>query len=92
MSSAEWTPVIVGKAIRRLLESRRSHLYQGRMQAQLISSLESAIESRAIHDRGTARRLKKWFESWRPYRCVVTKEQAEIPRLGTKKKRTGKTG
>jgi hypothetical protein len=59
MSSAEFTPVTVGRAIRRLLESRRNHRYQASMQAQRISRLESALESRAIHDRGTARRLNQ---------------------------------
>jgi hypothetical protein len=59
VSSAEWTPVTVGQAIRRLLESRRNHRYQARMQAQRVSRLESALESRAIHDRGTALRLNQ---------------------------------
>jgi hypothetical protein len=59
VSTAEWTPVTVGQAIRRLLESRRNHRYQARMQAQRISRLESALEIRAIHDRGTARRLNQ---------------------------------
>jgi hypothetical protein len=59
LCSAEWTPVTVGQAIRRLLESRRNHRYQARMQEQRISRLESALESRATHDRGTARRLNQ---------------------------------
>jgi hypothetical protein len=59
MSSAEWTPVTVRQAISRLMETRRNHRYQARMKAQRISRLESALESRAIHDRGTARRLNQ---------------------------------
>ena len=59
MNSADWTPVTVGQAIRCLLESRRNHRYQARMQAQRISRLESSLESQAIHDRGTARRLNQ---------------------------------
>jgi hypothetical protein len=59
VSSAEWTPVAVGQAIRLLLESRRNHRYQARMQAQRIYRLECALESRATHDRGTARRLNQ---------------------------------
>jgi hypothetical protein len=39
LSSAEWTPVTVGQAIRCLLESRRNHRFQARMQAQRISRL-----------------------------------------------------
>jgi hypothetical protein len=37
VSTAEWTPVTVGQAVRRLLESRRNHRYQATMQAQRIS-------------------------------------------------------
>jgi hypothetical protein len=62
VSSAEWTLVTVGQAIRRLLESRRNHRYQARMQAQRSSRLESALWSRAIHDRGSARRLNQMVE------------------------------
>jgi hypothetical protein len=51
--------VTVGQAIRRLLEIRRSNRYQAVMQAQGISRLSSALESRVIYDRGTARRLKQ---------------------------------
>jgi hypothetical protein len=59
VSTAEWTPATAGQAIRRLLERMQNHRYQERMQAQRISRLESALESRAIHDRGTAFRLNQ---------------------------------
>jgi hypothetical protein len=59
ISSAEWNPVTVGQAIRRPLESRRNNRYKARMKAQRISRLESALDSRAIQDRGTARRRNK---------------------------------
>ena len=59
MSSAEWIPVTVGHAILHFLESRRNHSYQARMQAQRISRLESVLDSRAVHDRGTDIRLNE---------------------------------
>jgi hypothetical protein len=99
MSSAEWTPVTVEQAIRRLLESRRSHRYQARMQAQRIYRLGSAIQSRAMHDRGTARRLNKMVGELASIsvRCHEgpsgdTQARDEVEEEGERRIRKGKRG
>jgi hypothetical protein len=55
-------------------------------------SLGACFESRAIHDRGTARLLNQMFGELASLSVRCQEGPSGVPRLGTKKKRRGKGG